>query len=193
MTSSVKYKSMKAQHQQVEVDRSQTLTEFIKEYEIKLKPGERYDLSDIAVTSDNKLLLCNRASSHKKVYIYFILLSFVLLVVLINCMEFSYGKVTTALSVHGTTVIHQGRLVNDNNKINIERCYSVTAVKDKICIGGEDKVIILNTDGSLVREISTNHGINYNLLYNERNDHLQFCKVIVKCYTTWFVNTIMVT
>jgi hypothetical protein len=28
---------MKAQHQQVEVDRSQTLTEFIKEDEIKLK------------------------------------------------------------------------------------------------------------------------------------------------------------
>jgi hypothetical protein len=50
---------MKAQHQQVKVDRSQTLTEFIKEYEIKLKPGERYDLTDIAVTSDNKLLLCN--------------------------------------------------------------------------------------------------------------------------------------
>jgi hypothetical protein len=31
---------MKAQHQQVEVDRSQTLTEFIKEDEIKLKRGE---------------------------------------------------------------------------------------------------------------------------------------------------------
>jgi hypothetical protein len=43
----------------------------------------------------------------------FILLSFVLLVVLINCMEFSHGRVTTALSVHGTTVIPQGSLVND--------------------------------------------------------------------------------
>jgi hypothetical protein len=35
----------------------------------------------------------------------FILLSFVLLVVLINCMDPSSGRVTTALSVHGTTVI----------------------------------------------------------------------------------------
>jgi hypothetical protein len=52
---------MKAQHQQAEVDRSQTLTEFIKEDEIKLKRG----------------------------------------------------RVTTALSVHGTTVIYQGTLVND--------------------------------------------------------------------------------
>jgi hypothetical protein len=41
----------------------------------------------------------------------FILLSFVLLVVLINCMDPSCGRVTTALSVHGTTVIQQGGLV----------------------------------------------------------------------------------
>jgi hypothetical protein len=60
---------MKAQHQQVEVVRSQTLTEFIKEDEINLPPGERYNLIDIAVTSDNKLL-CNGGSSHQKVYIY---------------------------------------------------------------------------------------------------------------------------
>jgi hypothetical protein len=39
----------------------------------------------------------------------------------------------------------------------------VTAGKDKIYIGGEDKVIILNIDGSLVREISTDGDI-YNLL-----------------------------
>jgi hypothetical protein len=51
-------------------------------------------------------------------------------------------------------------------------CWGVTAVKDKIYIGGDDKVIILNTEGSFVREITTNHGFTYNLLYNERNDQL---------------------
>ena len=50
-------------------------------------------------------------------------------------------------------------------------CYGVTAVKDKIYIGGYNKVIILNIDGSLVRKIATDR-INYNLLYNERNDQL---------------------
>jgi hypothetical protein len=49
---------MKAQHEQVEVDRSQTLTEFIKENAVQLKRGVKYELSDMAVTSDNKLLLC---------------------------------------------------------------------------------------------------------------------------------------
>jgi hypothetical protein len=33
----IKYKSMKAQHQQVKLDRRQTLTEFIKEDGVKLK------------------------------------------------------------------------------------------------------------------------------------------------------------
>jgi hypothetical protein len=64
----IKYKSMKAQHEQVEVDRSQTLTEFIKEDEINLTRDVHYDLTDMAVTSDNKLLLCNYYD--KKVYIY---------------------------------------------------------------------------------------------------------------------------
>jgi hypothetical protein len=38
-------------------------------------------------------------------------------------------------------------------------------------MGGEDKVIILNTDGTRLREISTDP-VNNNLLYNERNDQL---------------------
>jgi hypothetical protein len=64
----IKYKSMKAQHQQVEVDRSQTLTEFITDDEIKLKRGVHYYLTYMAVTSDNKLLFCNY--NDDKVHIY---------------------------------------------------------------------------------------------------------------------------
>jgi hypothetical protein len=37
-------------------------------------------------------------------------------------------------------------------------CGGVTAGKDKIYIGGNNKVIILNTEGSFVREITTNGG-----------------------------------
>jgi hypothetical protein len=37
----IKYKSMKVQHQQVHQDRRQTLTEFIKEGEVKLKSVEQ--------------------------------------------------------------------------------------------------------------------------------------------------------
>jgi hypothetical protein len=168
---------MKAQHQQVEVDRSQTLTEFIKEDEIKLKPGVQYDLIDMAVTSDNKLLLCNRESSHSKVYIY---KDYKTYEDEISFTSQPYGITVVPCTDKAVVVRPLERSIQfinttnntKDNKINIgEFCWGVTAVKDKIYIGGVNKVIILNIEGSFVREIATN-GFNYNLLYNERNDQL---------------------
>ena len=171
----IKYKSMKAQHEQVEVDRSQTLTEFITEDEINLTPGIHYNLTDMAVTSDNKLLLCD--FSDNKVYIYkdyktyedeISLTSQPWCITVVPCTD---KAVATLLEERSIQFINTTNNTKDN-KINIGvRCRGVTAVKDKIYIGGDDKVIILNIDGSFVREIAT-HGDNNNLLYNERNDQL---------------------
>ena len=171
----IKYKSMKAQHQQVEVDRSQTLTEFIKGCQVNLKPDVQYMLTDMAVTSDNKLLLCNY--SDKKVYIYkdyktyedeISLTSPPYCITVVPCTD---KAVVTLLLEESIQFINTTNNTKDN-KIDIgERCGGVTAVKDKIYIGGYNKVIILNIDGSFVRKIATD-GYNYNLLYNERNDQL---------------------
>jgi hypothetical protein len=162
---------MKAQHQQVEVDRSQTLTEFIKEDEINPTGG----VTDMAVTSDNKLLLCDY--SHQKVYIYkdyktyedeMSLTSSPYGITVVPCTD---KAVVTLPEEDSIQFINTTNNTKDN-KINIgEWCGGVTAVKDKIYIGGGGKVIILNIDGSFVREITTD-GLNYNLLYNERNDQL---------------------
>jgi DNA-binding beta-propeller fold protein YncE len=168
---------MKAQHQQVKLDRSQTLTEFIKEDEVKLKRGVPYMLTDMAVTSDNKLLLCNYKSSHLKVYIYkdyktyedeISFTSQPLCITVVPCT----GKAVVGLP-HERSIqfINTTNNTKDNKIDIIEECYSVTAGKDKIYIGGIDKVLILNTYGSLVRKIPTDR-YTYNLLYNERNDQL---------------------
>ena len=167
---------MKAQHQQVEVDRSQTLTEFIKEDKINLTRGVDYNLIDMAVTSDNKLLLCN-GYSDKKVYIYkdyktyedkILFTSPPYCITVVPCTDKAVVTLPAETSIQFINTTNNTK----DNKINIgERCEGVTAVKDKIYIGGHNKVIILNIDGSLVRKIATN-GINYNLLYNERNDQL---------------------
>jgi hypothetical protein len=46
-----------------------------------------------------------------------------------------------------------------DKKVQIgEECYSVTAVKDKIYIGGRNKVIISDINGSRVREVQTDGG-----------------------------------
>jgi hypothetical protein len=162
---------MKAQHQQVEVDRSQTLTEFIKQDEINLT----YDVTDMAVTSDNKLLLCHY--SDKKVDIYkdyktyedeISFTSKPWCITVVPCTD----KAVVGLPEENSIQFINTTNNTKDNKINIgDLCYGVTAVKDKIYISGGDKVIILNIDGSFVRKIAT-HGYNYNLLYNERNDQL---------------------
>jgi hypothetical protein len=168
---------MKAQHQQVEVDRSQTLTEFIKEDEINLTRDVHYDLSDMAVTSDNKLLLCNY--DNKKVYIYkdyktyedeISLTCPPWCITVVPCTD---KAVVTLPDEESIQFINTTNNTKDN-KINIGEywCDGVTAGKDKIYIGGRYKVIILNIDGSLVRKIATHDDTNYNLLYNERNDQL---------------------
>jgi outer membrane protein assembly factor BamB len=167
---------MKAQHQQVEVDRSQTLTEFIKEDEINLTPGIHYHLTDMAVTSDNKLLLCDL--SDKKVYIYkdyktyedkISLTSSPECITVVPCTDKAVVTLPQERSIQFINTTNNTK----DNKINIgESCRGVTAVKGKIYIGGLDKVIILNIDGSFVREIATHGGLNYYLLYNERNDQL---------------------
>ena len=174
----IKYKSMKVQHQQVKLDGRPTLTEFIKEGQVKLKRGEHYRLTDMAVTSDNKLLLCNYQSSHKKVYIYKDYktyedkISFTSEPYCITVVPCTDKAVVTLPEEESIQFINTTNNTKDN-KIKIgEWCYGVTAVKDKIYIGGRNKVIILNTDGSRVREITTDGGYNYNLLYNERNDQL---------------------
>ena len=170
----IKYKSMKA-HQQVEVDRSQTLTEFITEDEINLKRGVPYDLIDMAVTSDNKLLLCNYSDDKVDIYKDYktyedeiSLTSPPWCITVVPCTDKAVVTLPDERSIQFINTTNNTK----DNKINIgELCYSVTAVKDKIYIGGRDKVIILNIDGSLVRKIATD-SFNYNLLYNERNDQL---------------------
>ena len=130
----------------------------------------------MAVTSDNKLLLCNY--DDKKVYIYkdyktyedeISLTSKPWGITVVPCTD---KAVVTLIQERSIQFINTTNNTKDN-KINIgELCRGVTAVKDKIYIGGGDKVIILNIDGSFVRKIATHGGYTYNLLYNERNDQL---------------------
>jgi hypothetical protein len=131
----------------------------------------------MAVTSDNKLLLCNYESSHPKVYIYkdyktyedeISLTSQPWGITVVPCTDKAVVGLPRENSIQFINTTNNTK----DNKINIGGwCWSVTAVKDKIYIGGVDKVIILNTEGSFVRKI-TNPRFKHNVLYNERNDQL---------------------
>jgi hypothetical protein len=173
----IQYKSMKAQQPQVQQDRTKTLTEFRKDGQVKLKHGVAYSLSDMAVTSDNKLLICNDHSKCPKVYIY-------------KDYKTYEDEISFSSPPYGITVVpctdkavvtlprvDYIQFINTTNntkdkKVQIgEECYGVTAIKDKIYLGGNNKVIILDINGSRVREVQTDGDCNWGLLY-KRNDQV---------------------
>jgi hypothetical protein len=174
----IQYKSMKIQQTQVQQDSTKTLTEFRKDGQVKLKRGEVYRLADMAVTSDNKLLICNYSSTYPKVYIY-------------KDYNTYKDEISFSSSPYSITVVpctdkavvtlpyeDSIQFINTTNntmdkKVHIgDKCYGVTAVKDNIYLGGYNKVIILDINGSRVREVQTDGGYGCGLFYNERNDQM---------------------
>ena len=174
----IKYTSMERQQPQVQQDRTKLLTEFIKEGQVNLKHGETYNLTSMAVTSDNKLLLCNDQSSHPKVYIYkdyktyedeISFTSSPYCITVVPCTDKAVVTLPEEESIQFINTTNKTK----GNKIKIgEWCYGVTAGKDTMSIGGNGKVFILNTDGSRVREVATDGGDITSLVYNERNGQL---------------------
>ena len=174
----IKFKSMELQHPQVQQDRRKTLTEFINEGHVNLKRCEEYNISYMAVTSDNKLLLCNYRVHYPRVFIYKDCKTYEDEIVF-NGLPKSIAVVPcTDKAVVLVSQLKSIQFINTTNNtkeppIGIgTKGGSITAVKDKIIIGGREKVLILNTDGSRVREITSDGEYKYNVLYNERNDQL---------------------
>jgi hypothetical protein len=169
---------MKIQQPQVQQDRTKTLTKFRKDDQVKLKRGEEYNLTDMAVTSDNRLLICNYDSTDPKVYFY---KDYKTYEDEISLTSEPYGITVVARTDKAVVTLpcnNSIQFINTTNntkdkKVHIgDNYYGVTAVKDNIYLGGYDKVIILDINGSRVREIQTDGGYSCGLFYNERNDQM---------------------
>jgi hypothetical protein len=174
----IKYKSMKLQQPQVQQDSEKPLTEFKKHGQVNLKHGVQYNLTDMIVTSDTKLLLCNYNASYPKVYIYKDYktyedeISFTSLPCFITVIPSTEKAVVTLPDAESVQFIYTTNYTK-YKKIQLgERCMGITAVKDAIFLGGKGKVIILNADGSRLRDVTTDGGYIYKAWYNEKNYQL---------------------
>ena len=174
----IKYISMKLRHPQVHRDMRKPLTKFVTEGHVNLKRCEEYNITDMAVTSDNKLLLCNYRYNYPRVFIYKDCTTYegeILFngapksIAVVPCTDKAVVLMSNFKSIQFINT------TNNTKETQIEigrRGGGITAVKDKIFIGGHGQVLILNADGSRVREVTTDGDYGYNVLYNERNDQL---------------------
>ena len=173
----IQYKSIKIQQPQVQ-DSTKTQTEFRKDGLVNVKRGITYNLTNMAVTSDNRLLVCNFESTDPKVYIYKDYktyedeISFTSRPSGITVVPCTDKAIVTLPGENSIQFINTTNNTKDR-KVKIgEECHGVTAIKDKIYIGGYNKIIILEINGSRVREVQTDGGDIYGLFYNERNDQM---------------------
>ncbi|CAC5425497.1 unnamed protein product [Mytilus coruscus] len=124
------------------IDKSNQIVGFEKESEITLKSGVKYELYGVAVTRDNKLLLSNYHYYNPKLFVYR------------NCKDFE-TEIKFSSRPCGVAVIPESdaavvaipedtsvQFVSTPNftldmKVDVEfNCYSITAVQDKIVVGG---------------------------------------------------------
>ncbi|CAC5421086.1 unnamed protein product [Mytilus coruscus] len=171
----------KLQQAQSIIDKSRQIVGFEKESEITLKSGVKYELYGVAVTRDNKLLLSNYQYQHPKLFVYR------------DCKDFQ-TEIRFSSRPCGVAVIPETdiavvtipeetsvQFVNTTNftldmKVDVEfNCYSITAVKDQIVVGGFSRVKILRTDGSILQNIhfpDSRYPICWRILYDEVTRHI---------------------
>lgn len=163
-------KACKLQHKPLKLKQAQAnpesitpITSIKRESELKLKNGHDYNLTGIAVTNDNKLLLCNFSFSDKDLYIYS------------NCDGYE-TRISFSSRPYGVAVLPKDdmalvtlpeeknfqyvnlKAATKCNEIGTaEACYAICTNMKYIFLGGIGNVYILDLEGSFLRKIITQY------------------------------------
>ncbi|XP_063448429.1 uncharacterized protein LOC134727961 [Mytilus trossulus] len=175
----IQYKPTKFQQAQIMAQPTKHIAGFEMDAELQLKTEQSYNLIDICVTDDNKLLLTNHYTFDPKLYVYR------------DCkdyeteLRFSFSPFGVAV-IPGTDravvtlpdnesiqFINTTKMTKDN-KVNVGfRCYGITAGHDRIYVGGMNGTIkTLGTNGKILTTIKQGSGDLFFMLYDF--SHKQF-------------------
>ncbi|CAC5384850.1 unnamed protein product [Mytilus coruscus] len=181
--------SCKVQHKPLKLKQAQANPESIKpitsikwERQLQLKIVWNYNLTGIAVTNDNKLLLCNFRSKQTHLYIYS------------NCDEYE-TMISFSSRPYGVAVLPKDDMavvtlpdetnlqyVNTKtatkcNKIETaEVCYGVCANKNNILLGGLGTIYLLNLEGSFLSEVKTQYEATFCSISFSENNQQVICR-----------------
>ncbi|XP_071178589.1 E3 ubiquitin-protein ligase TRIM71-like [Mytilus edulis] len=182
----VQYKPRKCQQAQIKAEPMKYIIGFEKDTGLKLEIGETYALRDVTVTNDNKLLITNTSSFDPKLYVYR------------DCKDYE-TEIRFSSKPHGVAVIpgtdkavitlpNQKSIqfintkdMTKSNTVNVGfTCVGITAVRDRIYVGGVHGVggiiKILDTNGSILKTIKQESDCICFIGYDGRKE-----KFIVRC------------
>ncbi|XP_063397721.1 E3 ubiquitin-protein ligase TRIM71-like [Mytilus trossulus] len=175
----IKHKSIKLKQAQANTESIKPITNIKWERKLHLKIVEDYNLTGIAVTNDNNLLLCNFWSKQPYVYMYS------------NCdqyeTQFAFSSRPFGVAILPkddmavVTFPDEKNLQYVNTKIytkcntiqTAEACYGVCASRNNILLGGVGTIYLLNLEGSLISKVETQHKVKFcSIGFNDKNQQI---------------------
>ncbi|CAC5413383.1 unnamed protein product [Mytilus coruscus] len=179
----VQYRPKKFQQAQIKTEPTKDIVEFEEDTELKLKTGEEYNILDVSVTENNKLLLTSFLSSDPKIYVYrdckdyeteIIFPSFPYCVAVIQGTD----RAVLTLPYDQSIQFINTTTMTKCDKVNVGFiCYGITTGRDRIYVAGEGGTIkTLDTNGKILKTVQQGSDNIYFMAYDDIYDQL-----IVRC------------
>ncbi|CAC5365214.1 unnamed protein product [Mytilus coruscus] len=188
----IAFRPVKLQQAQVQPERVGFMPTFQMEITKLLKVGDNVYITDVAVTADNNLFLCNFQRGVNKIYVYRIN-QYNSLHKLLTLPSEPFGiSVLTGKNKAVVTLPNKSylQLIN-TKKLKVEKtiqveegCYGISTTGDYIAVGKQAKIKILKLNGDTVKNIVLSGGLFQNVcslvyIHNEgslfyvRDGHVQ--------------------
>ncbi|CAG2247855.1 unnamed protein product [Mytilus edulis] len=177
---SVQYRPLRNKNAQAQPYAAKPLIEFKSGVKLNLKSGENYYLTDLVVTRDNKLLLCNYNPSYPKVYVYSECKYFEKEITFpsdpfgIALIPHSSKAVVTMPLSKSIQFVDTASMTIAGNQVHVWFAFNgVAATEDKIFCGDEQGSIhVLDTNGLYQSKIPCCRSPIYFIVYNTLNNQL---------------------
>ncbi|CAC5366304.1 unnamed protein product [Mytilus coruscus] len=183
----------KFQHKPIKLEQAQANPESIKpitciklERELQLKTGERYNLTDIAVTNDNKLLLCNFDFFNTNLYIYSnhdryaTKIAFESRPYGVEIIPKDDMAVVTLPDEKSLQYVNTKTATKYNKMQTTETCFGVCTIKNNILLGGYGTIYMLDFEGTFLRKIKTHDLEDIKSIYFNANSQQVICRTRIR-------------
>ncbi|VDI24356.1 Hypothetical predicted protein [Mytilus galloprovincialis] len=184
----VQHSPVKFQQAQVQPDRVKMLSTFKKEITQQLNVLNRITITDIAVTRDNTIFVCNFFKGVNKVYVYNVYQDNLTHNTPFSLPSRPYGisiltgtdKAVITLPYESYVQFIDTRNLNMGKTIEVGKgCYGITTSDDFLVVGQIDEIKLLKQNGEIIKTIvlSVNGYCNVSSLhYNHHDCSIIYCQ-----------------